>query len=188
MLNALTASALADGTVGIMLEPIALYHQADLHADGDRLWLDDVVTADQGGTAEIGTIRRYRDGDAEPDLTIVTWGNGLWMSLRVAARMASAPDPVHCEVVDLRWIAPLPIDAVLACRPSRVLVVDETRRSGGVSEGIVTGLVDRHYDGPVARVTSKDSFIPLGDAANLVLLSEAEIEQGIRDLIRRPAL
>ena len=52
----------------------------------------------------------------------------------------------------------------------------------------MTGLVDRHYDGPVARVTSKDSFIPLGDAANLVLLSEAEIEQGIRDLIRRPAL
>ena len=188
MLKTLATSAASDGTVGIMLEPIALYHQADLHVEGDRLWLDEMATTEGGGAAEIGTIRRYRDGESDPDLTIVTWGNGLWMSLRVAARMACAPDPVRCEVIDLRWIAPLPIEAVLASRPRRVLVVDETRRSGGVSEGVVTGLIDREYGGPVARVTSKDSFVPLGDAANLVLLSEAEIEQGIRDLVRRPAL
>ena len=31
--------------------------------------------------------------------------------------------------------------------------------------------------GALARVASKDSFIPLGDAASLVLLSEAEIEE-----------
>ncbi len=199
MLEALATSALEHGTVGIMLEPIALYHQAHLHTEGDGLWLDEL---DPSEAAEIGTVRRYFDGvdrsdansgsretDAvgnEPDLTIVTWGNGLWMSLRVAARLAAESDPVRCEVIDLRWIAPLPIDAVLASRPRRVLVVDETRRSGGVSEGVVTGLVDRGYTGPIARVTSKDSFIPLGDAANLVLLSEAEIEQGVRDLVRRP--
>ena len=37
-------------------------------------------------------------------------------------------------------------------------------------------LIDVGFDGQLARVTSKDSFIPLGDAANLVLLSEDEIE------------
>jgi 2-oxoisovalerate dehydrogenase E1 component len=64
-----------------------------------------------------------------------------------------------------------------------VLVVDETRRTGGVSEGIVTALVDARFDGQVARVASKDSFIPLGGAANLVLLSEAEIvETAVRQL------
>jgi 2-oxoisovalerate dehydrogenase E1 component len=59
----------------------------------------------------------------------------------------------------------------------RVLVVDETRRTGGVSEGIVTALVDAGFDGRIARVASKDSFVPLGDAANLVLVSDAEIER-----------
>ena len=58
----------------------------------------------------------------------------------------------------------------------RVLVVDETRRSGGVSEGVVTALVDHGYTGALARVASHDSFIPLGDAALHVLLDENTIE------------
>ena len=182
MLKTLALSARTYGTVGVFLEPIALYHQADLHAEGDRLWLEP-VDDDGDVAAEIGSIRRY--GDAAADVTIVTWGNGLWMSLRVAARLANGPEPINCNVIDLRWIAPLPIEAVLACTPDRVLVVDETRRSGGVSEGIIAGLVDRQYPGPIARVTSKDSFIPLGDAANLVLLSEAEIEDAVREIARR---
>ena len=33
-------------------------------------------------------------------------------------------------------------------------------------------LIDAGYDGQLARAASKDSFIPLGDAATLVLLSE----------------
>jgi 2-oxoisovalerate dehydrogenase E1 component len=57
-----------------------------------------------------------------------------------------------------------------------VLVVDETRRTGGVGEGVVAELVDAGFDGRIGRVTSKDSFVPLGDAARLVLVSEEEIE------------
>jgi 2-oxoisovalerate dehydrogenase E1 component len=65
-----------------------------------------------------------------------------------------------------------------------VLVVDETRRTGGVSEGILAELVDAGYDGRVARVASKDSFVPLGDAARLVLVSEDEIESAARALVQ----
>jgi 2-oxoisovalerate dehydrogenase E1 component len=36
--------------------------------------------------------------------------------------------------------------------------------------------VDAGFDGRIARVASKDSFVPLGDAARLVLVSEDEIE------------
>ena len=186
MLRTLASSARKHGTVGVMLEPIALYHQADLHQPGDGLWLEPVPSADDGGTTanDIGTVRRY--GDSDSDVTLATWGNGLWMSMRVAARLGVEPEPIRCNIIDLRWIVPLPIDAILAGNPNRVLVVDETRRSGGVSEGVIAGLIDRDYDGPLARVTSKDSFIPLGDAANLVLLSEQDIEQGIRAIARRP--
>jgi 2-oxoisovalerate dehydrogenase E1 component len=66
-----------------------------------------------------------------------------------------------------------------------VLIADETRRSGGVSEAVVATLADSGFGGPVARVTSEDSFIPLGDAAASVLLSEQAIESAARDLLRR---
>ena len=75
------------------------------------------------------------------------------------------------------WIGPLR-------ELRRVLVADETRRTGGVSEGVLTALVDAGFAGRVARVTSEDSFIPLGDAAAAVLLSEQAIEAAARDLLR----
>jgi 2-oxoisovalerate dehydrogenase E1 component len=94
------------------------------------------------------------------------------MSLRVVRERG-----LDARVVDLRWLSPLPVDDILreANATGRVLIVDETRRTGGVSEGVVTALVDAGFDGSIERVASKDSFVPLGDAANLVLVSEAEI-------------
>ena len=41
----------------------------------------------------------------------------------------------------------------------------------------LASLVDAGFDGRMARVASKDSFVPLGDAARLVLVSEDEIEE-----------
>jgi 2-oxoisovalerate dehydrogenase E1 component len=163
MLRTCLAAARTNGSVCVCLEPIALYHTRDLYEDGDDRWL-----APASGDAPLGVARTYGDGT---DLTILTWANGLRMSLRVAQRL-------NARVVDLRWLAPLPLDDILreANATGNVLVVDETRRTGGVSEGIVTALVDAGFDGTIRRVASKDSFIPLGDAANLVLLSEEEIE------------
>jgi 2-oxoisovalerate dehydrogenase E1 component len=66
----------------------------------------------------------------------------------------------------------------------RVLIADETRRTGGVSEGIIAALADAGYSGRLARVASEDSFIPLGDAAATVLLSEQSIEAAARALLR----
>ena len=93
---------------------------------------------------------------------------------------------MHARVVDLRWLAPLPVEDILreANETGRVLVVDETRRTGGVSEGILSALVDSSFDGQVARVASMDSFIPLGDAADLVLVSESDVEQAALQLAR----
>jgi 2-oxoisovalerate dehydrogenase E1 component len=38
---------------------------------------------------------------------------------------------------------------------------------------------------PMGRVAAKDSFVPLGDAARLVFLSEADIEEAARELLGR---
>ena len=169
MLRTCVAAAKVDGSVCAFLEPIALYHTRDLYEEGDGLWL----ATPSPSHVPLGSARTYGEGH---DLTILTWGNGLLMSLRVARRLAERG--IEARVVDLRWLAPLPIEDIAreAVATQRVLVVDETRRTGGVSEGIIATLIDAGYDGQLARVTSKDSFIPLGDAANLVLLSEDEIE------------
>ncbi|MDQ6936360.1 MAG: thiamine pyrophosphate-dependent enzyme [Actinomycetota bacterium] len=169
--------AAGSGRVCVYLEPIALYHERDLHAPGDRGWLGDY---DADATADLGRARTHGAG---ADLTIVTFGNGLRMSLRVGARLRA--DGIGARVVDLRWLAPLPVQDLRreAAATGRVLVVDETRHSGGVGEGVVTALVEDGFDGRIARVASADSFIPLGPAADLVLLGEPEIEAAARRLV-----
>ncbi|HEY0473244.1 MAG TPA: thiamine pyrophosphate-dependent enzyme [Kribbella sp.] len=172
MLHTCAAAARSDGTVCVFLEPIALYHRRDLLADGDDGWLAEYPSAQ----VPIGKGRTYGDGGG---LTIVTFGNGLPMSLRVAAKLPGV------RVLDLRWLAPLPLDDLLreATATGRVLVVDETRRTGGVSEGVLAALVDAGFSGSMARVTSEDSFVPLGDAARQVLVSEQTVETAARQLL-----
>ena len=177
MLRTCLAAARVEGQVCVFLEPIALYHTRDLHSDGDGGWL---AGYEPGAHAPIGAARCHGDGD---DLTVVTFGNGLRLSLRAARRLAHAG--VAARVLDLRWLAPLPMDDVLrhAEATGRVLVVDETRRSGGVAEGVLAGLLDAGFGGRIARVCSRDSFVPLGDAANRVLVSEDDVERAALELV-----
>jgi 2-oxoisovalerate dehydrogenase E1 component len=197
MLRSLLAAAAVDGTVSVFLEPIALYHQRDLHSAGDGGWLAEYAGPGRWAAEHIpiGRARRWLvgAGDGGPshsdaaDLSIVTFGNGVPMSLRVANTLAQ--EGTSIAVLDLRWLSPLPVKDILreAAGSGQVLVVDETRRSGGVSEGIVAALVDGGFRGPIQRVTSADSFIPLGDAARTVLLDEATILQAARSLISASA-
>lgn len=72
-----------------------------------------------------GTIGARHDGT---DLAIVTCGNGVFLAEQ-AVESLRADHGINLRVVDLRWLAPLPIDAMVAatalCRS--VLVVDECR-------------------------------------------------------------
>jgi len=171
LLRTCVAAAAADGTVSVYLEPIALYHSRDLHSPGDEGWL----SVDAGDHVPIGRARSH--GPRAADLTMISFGNGVPMSLRVADRLRH--QGIVARVCDLRWLAPLPIEDVLveAQLAGRVLVVDETRHDGGVGEGIVTGLVEHGFTGPIARVSSLNSFVPLGTAAQHVLLGEDDIEK-----------
>lgn len=177
MLTTCVAAAHTDGTVSVFLEPIARYHTQDLHEAGDREWVAP-IRADHH--VPIGSARTYGDGR---DLTVITCGNGVLMSLRVAKRLAARG--IGVRVVDLRWLAPLPVeDLVRETHATRAaLVVDETRATGGWSEGVITALVENGIATNLGRVASKDSFIPLGDAAKLVLLSEDQIEAAVYRLL-----
>lgn len=182
MLRSCVAAAAVDGTVAVFLEPIALYHTRDLHDSGDGAWMAPYRAPDQWADAHvpIGEGRVARDGD---DLLIVTWANGLYLSLRAARRLAARG--VSCRVFDLRWLAPLPFGAVTwhANDVGRVLVVDETRRSGGVGEAVMADLLEQGFAGRARRIAAHDTFIPLGDAANTVLVSEDDIVTASLDLL-----
>ena len=172
----------AEGRVCVYLEPIALYHRRDLH-DGDGGWLAPYVPPEHWAydeTAQLGRLLTIGDGK---DVLIVTFGNGVPMSLQATAQLAA--EGIRTTVVDLQWLSPLPREELvrIASTFQRVLVVDETRESGGVSESVVTALVDGDHDGVIRRVTSADSFIPLGPAADHVLLSEADIVRAVRAML-----
>src|SRR5690606_3633775 len=130
-----------EGRVCVYLEPIALYHRRDLH-DGDGAWLAPYVPPQEWAddhTSRLGQVLTIGDGTA---ILLVTFGNGVPMSLRATTTLAD--EGISTTVLDLQWLSPLPREELLriASTFSRVLVVDETRESGGVSESVITALVD----------------------------------------------
>jgi 2-oxoisovalerate dehydrogenase E1 component len=167
----------------VYVEPIALYHQRDLHHAEDGGWL--APYAEPGGwDPEATAVGRTRSYGAGRDLLVLTFGNGVPMSLRAARRLEQ--QQIATTVVDLQWVSPLPVAALLeaAAGFERILVVDETRASGGVSESVVTALGQAGHPARVRRVTSHDSFIPLGPAAGAVLLSEDDVVEAATGLLR----
>jgi 2-oxoisovalerate dehydrogenase E1 component len=179
MLRGCLAMAATDGRVVAFLEPIALYHERDLYEPGDGGWLTDYP--DPAQLALPGEVGVHHP-DAS-DLLIVTYGNGVRMSLRSARRLAD--EGIAARVLDLRWLAPLSHDAVaehaLAC--GRVLVADECRATGGgVADALIADLAQRGFRGPMASVRSVDTYVPLGPAADVVLLSEDDILAAARTL------
>ncbi len=181
MLRTCAALAKVDGRVVAFLEPIALYMTKDLHEDKDGLWQFEYPQPER--MVPLGEPRLYHPEAA--DLLIITYGNGVPMSLRAARRLAAASRQRAC-VMDLRWLKPLNADFIagLTERFKRILVVDEGRRTGGIAEEIFTVLDEQGQpDARKARVCGADSYIPLAAAANLVLVSEEEVYQAALQLL-----
>jgi 2-oxoisovalerate dehydrogenase E1 component len=141
----------------VFLEPIALYPMRDLHADKDGAWM----------TRYPATNRRIPMGEVGvtgtgSDLAIVTYGNGHYLSRQALRRIEA--DGISARIIDLRWLAPLPLSSLAAaiegCR--HILIVDECRRSGGPAEALMAHLVETGH--APARLTAEDSFIATGPA------------------------
>ncbi len=190
MLRTLVAAARVDGRVCVFVEPIALYHARDLFP-GDGRW--SFALPAQGEAIALGDVGVYESSVLVEtwaqtiDIVVFTYGNGVPMALRAAAKLETER-ATKVRVIDLRWLAPLPERAMVhhAGQASSILIVDECRRSGNVSEAI-SAVLAQTYElraKPFARVTSADSFIPLAEAANLVLLQETEIFDALSVLAR----
>ena len=176
MLRGMIAMAATSGRVGCFLEPIALYHQKDLYEDGDQGWLFDYpVPSGPESVLLPGEIGVY--GPENDDLLIVSYANGLRLSLR-AARQLEQEHGIKARILDLRWLNPLPLDAVRqhaeACPAT--LVVDECRATAaGIADAVIADLAERGIQGRFGSVRARDTYIPLGPAANSVLVQEPDI-------------
>ncbi|GIW73389.1 MAG: MFS transporter [Planctomycetota bacterium] len=210
MLRALFAAARVCGRVAVFLEPIALYMRKDLEP-GDGAWQFRYPA--EGEHVPIGQARLYvpddpllTGGGREPgaaalparaprsdaeELLIITYGNGVPMAL-LAARRLRAERGARVRVLDLRWLQPLDEEAIVAnaAATGNVLVVDEGRRSGGVAEPVLALLLERRAEieaggRPLraARVAGLDTYIPLGDAAELCLPSMEQVLAAARRLL-----
>jgi 2-oxoisovalerate dehydrogenase E1 component len=165
----------------VFLEPIALYHTRDLLAEGDREW----CFADPGAEhrLSVGEIGQWGEGR---DLAIISYGNGAYLSRQAALRLEA--EGIALRLIDLRWLTGIDHNALLAsvadCR--QILVVDECRRSGSVSEEVITALVEGGLESHrLHRLTAEDSFIALGPAATVTLPSLSGIVEVAVDLVGR---
>ena len=178
MLRTCVAAAEECKLVSIFLEPIALYMTKDLHEDKDGLWSFEYPSFEEH--IPIGSAKTWTEGN---DLTIFSYANGLWMSLRVAQKLQETHN-ISIRVVDLRWMNPLPEEDILreAQITGKVLIVDECRKTGGIAEGIMALISENTSNVTMRRINGSDTYIPLGAAANLVLIQESDIETAILKL------
>lgn len=171
--------------VVVFLEPIALYMTTDLFSPEDNLWAAPYPSPAAQERIAPGSVHVTGGGSA---LAIVSYANGYYLSTQ-AAQTLREEDSVDATLVDLRWLQPLPeaslLDALRCCEC--VLIVDECRRSGSVSEALMTLLQESLPGVRAARVTALDSFIPLGDAAYTVLPDRDGIVSAARQLLGRDA-
>jgi 2-oxoisovalerate dehydrogenase E1 component len=161
----------------VFLEPIALYPMRDLHEAGDGGWMN--VYPEPDRRIALGEVGQHGDGR---DLAILTFANGAHMSLLAQRQLTEKG--VATRVIDIRWLSPLPVEgigkAVEGCR--HVLIVDETRKSGGVAEPLMALLAEAGAES-FARLSSEDSFIATGPAYAATMPSTEAIVDAAQALV-----
>ena len=93
------------------------------------------------------------------DLTVIGYGLMLHEALRAAEMVA--PEGIDVEVVDLRTLAPLDKETILASvkKTSKVVIVHEDNKTGGLAGEIAAIIAEEAFeylDGPITRVCAPD--------------------------------
>jgi 2-oxoisovalerate dehydrogenase E1 component beta subunit len=132
----------------------------------------------------IGKAALRRAGD---DLAIVSYGAYVHVAMRVAEKLAG--DGIESSVLDLRSLAPLDKEAVLAVARhcSRVLIVHEDTRTGSIGESLAAIIQEEAFeslDAPVRIVGALDTPVPYSPPLEEYFLpSEERVERAARLLI-----
>jgi len=142
--------------------------------------------ADDAGAVDIDHAAVRRPGS---QLSLITYGGSLFKCLEAAEVLAN--EGLDAEVLDLRTLRPLDVEAIVASvsKTRRAVVVDEGWKTCSLAAEIVATIVEHAFydlDAPLARVCSAEVPIPypkhLEDAA---LPQVARIVAAAREVTRR---
>ena len=173
--RALMAAAVADPDPVLYYEHIALYRDPRIKQ---------VLGEEAPNAVPIGKAALRREGK---DVAIISYGAYVHIALRVAERLAA--DGHEAAVLDLRSLMPLDRTAVLAVAEhcSRVLIVHEDSRTGGIGESLAAIIQEEAFDSldaPVRIIGALDTPVPYSPPLeNAFLPSEDEIERAARRLL-----
>ena len=144
----LLLAALGDADPVVFLEPKKLYRTTSAEVPEDNY------------TVPIGEARTLRDGS---DVTLICYG--AMVPLAEKAAEAAAEEQISVEVLDLRSLLPLDIEAVVSSvkKTSRVVIVHEAPRTCGYAAELASLIVEKAFwslDAPIMRVTGFDTPFP----------------------------
>jgi len=110
---------------------------------------------------EIGKARTAREGK---DVSIITFGAMVLNALDAGDELEKS-DGLSVEVIDLRSLAPLDKEAILATvkKTNRVMILHEASLTGGIGGELSAIIAEEAFewlDAPVIRVASIDSPVP----------------------------
>jgi len=103
------------------------------------------------------SVRKVAEGD---QLTILAYGTMVWVAQAAAAEMGIAAD-----VLDLRSLVPLDIEAISDSvkKTGRCMIIHEATRTSGFGAELMAQVQEccfYHLEGPVVRVTGWDTPYP----------------------------
>ncbi len=171
----LMASAVADP------DPVLYYEHITLYRDPR---IKQALPPEVPSPVPIGQAALRRGG---ADLAMISYGAYVHECLRAADRLAA--DGIEAAVLDLRSLAPLDKTAVLALARhcSRVLIVQEDSRTGGIGESLAAIIQEEAFeslDAPVRILGALDTPVPYSPPMEeRFLVSEDEIVRAARLLM-----
>ncbi|MFC1660495.1 pyruvate dehydrogenase complex E1 component subunit beta [Gemmatimonadota bacterium] len=112
------------------------------------------------------------------DVSIITHGKMVHLALQAATKLDR--DGVSAEVLDLRSLRPLDVEAILDSvrKTNRAVCLEEGWPYAGIGAQIVTLIQEEafdHLDAPVLRVTQAD--VPMPYAKNLEQLAKPSVQR-----------
>lgn len=146
--------------------------------EGELLYnLKGEVPDDDDYVVPLGVADVKREGE---DISIIAHGKMVHIALQAAAKLER--QEVDAEVVDLRSLRPLDVDAILASvrKTNRVVYLEEGWPYVGIGAQIVSVIQEEAFDdldAPVLRVSQAD--VPMPYSKNLEKLAKPSVERVI---------